>query len=143
MDLVLLAVSVLLCHGWTQRVCLLMASRERFPLRLDPHQAQKIQPNTLSRYRSAALQFVHWCNRCSYRPGIAEDWDDLLVEFENDEQIKKANFELLVAAVEFYFPRFKGRLCAARAVLVGWAVAHQVRHHVPLCSGPAALVADP
>ena len=100
MDLVLLAVSVLLCHGWTQRVCLLMASRERFPLRLDPHQAQKIQPNTLSRYRSAALQSVLRYNRFSYRPGIAEDWDDLLVEFKNVEQIKKTYFELLVAVVD-------------------------------------------
>ena len=111
-----------------------------FPRRLDPHQALKVQPLTLKRYRSAALTFVQWCDEHGYRPAAHTDWDDLLVEFKNDAALRKAAFELLVASVEFFFPRYKGQLSLAHSVLSGWGVAHQVHPHVPLCRGPAALV---
>ncbi|CAK0808809.1 unnamed protein product [Prorocentrum cordatum] len=42
--------------------------------------------------------------------------------------LTKSKFSMLVAAVEFRFPRMKGRLCRVRAALKGWDYAHQPRH---------------
>ena len=63
------------------------------------------------------------------------------MEFKCDTNPSKANMEGLVAAVELVQPRFKGRLLWSRACLAGWAVTHKARHTVPLCRGPAHLMA--
>ena len=71
----------------------------------------------------------------------AEQWDDLVVEWRNDTRPSKDNFEACVAAIEFVFPRFRGLLSWAHAVIAGWSIARVVRHTVPLGLGPACLLA--
>ena len=92
------------------------------PRRLDAHQAAKITALSLDRYRAAGRPFVLCIQRYHMDPVTAEEWDDLLVEWKNDprEGVTKARFEQTVASVEFFFPRFKGQLAWARAVLSGW-----------------------
>ena len=63
------------------------------------------------------------------------------MEFKNDRLPKKAEFEMLVASVEFLFPRYKGELGWSRQVLAGWSIHHIPQHTVPLSSGPAHLIA--
>ena len=46
-----------------------------------------------------------------------------------------------MAAVEFMFPRFKGRLSWARQVIVCWSAVHIPRHTVPIGEGQCRLVA--
>ena len=85
--------------------------------------------------------FAAWLIEHRFDPTQASEWDDLLVEFKNDKLPTKAHFEQLVSSVEFLFPRFRGNMRWARAVITGWSVMHVPRHTVPLCTGPAHLVA--
>ena len=55
--------------------------------------------------------------------------------------MSKSNFENMVAGVEFLFPRYRGQLRWARAIIIGWGVMHVPKHTTPLCAGPAHLVA--
>ncbi|CAK0907872.1 unnamed protein product [Prorocentrum cordatum] len=48
--------------------------------------------------------------------------------------LTRSKFTLLLAAVEFRFPRMKGRLCRVRAALKGLDHARQPRHAVPMIS---------
>ena len=111
------------------------------PRRLDVHQAAKVQPKTLHEYRRAALPFVNFLRRRGYAPTTAWEWDDLVVEWKNAEVVSRYNFSNCVAAIEFFFPRYRGKLSWAHAVASGWAVCSEVRHTIPLCSGPAHLMA--
>ena len=52
------------------------------PRRLDAHQAAKITPLSLDRYRAAGRLFVQWMQRYHMDPATAEEWDDLLVEWK-------------------------------------------------------------
>ena len=111
------------------------------PRRLDGEQAAKVSQNSLDRYRREAAKFTTWALELGFDPRSAEEFDDLLVEFKNSQPMTKGRFETLVAATEFFFPRYKGRLGWAHAVLSGWSVAHKTKHTVPLTYAPACLVA--
>ena len=63
----------------------------------------------------------------------------MLVEWKNAETVRRSDFCTALAAVEFYFPRFKGDLAWAHAVGKGWGIADSIRHTVPLTRGPAHL----
>ena len=77
----------------------------------------------------------------AYVPLEAEDFDDMLVEYKDSALPSKSDFEATVAAVEFMFPRFKGRLSWARQVIVGWSAVHIPRHTVPIGEGQCRLAA--
>ena len=113
------------------------------PRWLDPHQAGKITDGSLQRYRKAIQPFAAWLIEMHYNPDQASEWDDLLAEYKHfrGASLTKANFELTVAGVEFLFPRYRGQLKWARAIIAGWGVVHVPRHTTPMCAGPAHLVA--
>jgi len=117
------------------------AGESSFPRRLDPLRAQKVSEVTITRYRRSVVPFVKWCRDNNWSPWDAADFDDALVEYCYACSISKFSFESLVAAVEFFFPKFRGHMSLARAVLTGWSVGHHTVHHTPLCRGPAAMIA--
>ena len=69
--------------------------------------------------------------KCS-NPLFADEVDDLLIDYKSEMKVSKSNFETLVSSVEFVFPRWKGELAWAHAVMNGWKVAHTPAHTVPL-----------
>ena len=89
-----------------------MASRayEVGPRRQDVHQSAKVQPATHSRYKAAVGKFTLWLSESGYLPDSPAEYDDLLVEWKNDRDISKADFEGCVAGVEHALPRLKGNL---------------------------------
>jgi hypothetical protein len=111
------------------------------PRRLDPHQLDKVKPLTLSIYRKTILPFVLWLQQHKFAPATGDEMDDLIIEYKNELALSKANFELLIAAVEFVLPRFKGSLAWCRAVSKGWSVSHNTKHSTPMGKGPAHLLA--
>ena len=111
------------------------------PRRLDEHQVQQVQPATLERYRRAARSFLAWLDMHGLVASSAEEWDDLLVEFKVDTCPTRSAFLQLVAAIEWVFPRHRGRLAWSHAVLTGWATGDTVRHAAPLCEALATLIA--
>lgn len=111
------------------------------PRGLDSHVALKVSHVTLCRYQAAAKLVCEWCDQVGLVPNDVEEWDDLLIEFKNSwPDISKSKFTTLVAAVEFYFPRFRGQLQWSHAALRGWSLAHPTKHTVPLMRSQAALV---
>ena len=122
-------------------VLLACCRRATGPRRLDPHQAAKIKDASLRRYRKSVLPFCTWLDRCGLIPCGADEWDDALVEFKSCNTVSKSEFENMVAGVEFFFPRFRGKLAWARQVLAGWAAVYIPKHTVPLGLRPAKLLA--
>ena len=108
------------------------------PRRLDPHQMLRVQPRTLETYRREARLFTEWAYANHISPIGADQWDDALVEYKNAcfESLSPAKFCNLLAAVEFFFPRMKGHLSWAHAVLKGWERARRIKHAVPLGKAP-------
>ena len=110
-------------------------------LRVDAHHASKVQASTHHRYRQRAGEFCSWLLQNKYFPETAIQIDDMIMEWKVDTNPSKANFENLLAAVEFVLPRAKGKLLVSRACAAGWARAHQARHTVPCSRQLAHLVA--
>jgi len=111
------------------------------PRRLDPHQEARVTTDTLKIYRKAGLAFALWSQNNHLSLTTADRWDDALVEYKNAVVLSKSQFANTVASVEMFFPRYKGKLRWAHAVLTGWNIATPTRHTVPLCRGPASLLA--
>ena len=112
------------------------------PRRIDPDQAARVTEKTLEVYRSAGLRFSTWALQRGLRPSGADEWDDLLVEFKNDqiEYLTPAKFVNTVASVEFFFPRMRGRLLWSKAVIAGWERNVGRKHTVPLGKLPGKLL---
>ena len=115
------------------------------PSCLDRHLECRVQGISLARYKKAAFTFYSWAVRNSHEPVTAEDWDDALMIFKRSggpdgSPLKRTAFEGTIAAVEFFFPRFKGKLLYCREALKGWAIAYTPRHTVPMTRGPACLI---
>ena len=85
--------------------------------------------------------FLAWLLEQRFTPRVAAEFDDLAVEFNNFAPISKSAFEGLIAGLEHVLPQLKGHLPWSHSVLSSWASAHQTQHTVPLCSGPACLIA--
>ena len=111
-----------------------------YPRRLEPDIASRVKEVTLARYRSSAQTFVTFCRSEGLAPASATDFDETLVEMKLGLDMKPAAFEVLVAAVEFFFPRFKGSLIHARMALDGKRRNHTTRHHVPCGRGACSLI---
>ena len=86
--------------------------------------------------------FVAWLRDNNLNPLFPEELDDLMMEYKVDENITKSNFEALVAATEFVFPAWRGKLAWCRASLTGWKVSHETQHTTPLPRALAFLVAS-
>jgi hypothetical protein len=112
------------------------------PRRLDPHQQARIKELSLSRYRIACQPFIAFLDEYKLNPCTAEEFDDLIVEFKNIKGITKSQFESLIAAIEFLFPRFKFHLSWAHSVATGWATDHIPKHAKPMGKAAAALLAS-
>jgi len=112
-----------------------------YAVRMDPIREGKLKPVTIRRYQQVSVPFVTWCGTCGLDPRSAAEWDGCLVQYLHDAKPGKHNFENLVAAVEFFFPDLRRRLTLARATTMGWAASYFVTHHIPLCRGPASLLA--
>ena len=97
-----------------------MLSRLCGPRRPDPQQLHKVGTVTLARYRDAAAKFSDWLIEEAYTPCTADEWDDLLVEYKNDAGLSRSKFTVVVASVEWFFPRYRGRLTWSHDVLKGW-----------------------
>ena len=78
----------------------------RGPTTQRPHQASRAQATTIATYKQAAQRFTEWALANHLAPRKAAQWDDLLVEFKNVHSLTRSQFGNLVAAVEFFFPRF-------------------------------------
>ena len=120
-----------------------MASRDDLtgPRRLDFHQASKILPKSHDRCKRSIVKYLDYLMRNKFNPETWEEHDDLMVEYKIEENITKSEMEALVAGFELVFPRAKGSLVWSRACLAGWSVVHNPKHTVPLCRGPAHLMA--
>ena len=116
-------------------------SRALGPRKLDEDQLSKISKTSLHRYQVAVLRFSTWATALGQDVHSAEELDDLLVEWKASTSPTKTNFEMAVAGVEFWNPRWKGKLAWSHAIINGMAVSHQTRHTVPLTRGPARLMA--
>ena len=77
---------------------------------LDPHQAAAITDSTLQRYRRAARSFTEFMYGIGTLPDGSDDWDDALFAYKQQMKVSKSDFEDTVAAVEFFFPRFRGAM---------------------------------
>ena len=109
-------------------------------MRMDPHHLAKISPAFARRYRKAGVAFCDWMVRHRLSATTIEEIDDLLVEFKNGEKLTVGQFSMLVASLEFFHPRCKGKLALAHQALAGWERITPVRHTVPLCPPQAKLV---
>ena len=118
-----------------------MASHERGPRRLVPQHGAKIKASSHRRYQAATGKLVTWLSFNGYMPRTPGEWDDLIVEWRYDADVSKTVFEGALAGVEFILPHLRGQLNWAHAVIAGWATEHKARHTIPLCRGPAHLVA--
>jgi len=112
------------------------------PRFLDPDAGSRVRATTLARYREDALLLSTWAVRHDMYPVGADQWDDLLVEFKfaNRENLTRARFTSVVASVEFFFPRFRGKMNTAHAIIAGWTATAQIKHTVPLGKLPSKLV---
>ncbi|CAE8646492.1 unnamed protein product [Polarella glacialis] len=116
-----------------------MSAGPRF---LDVAQISKVQTQTVERYKKALQPLVTWLSDNSYLPENAEQMDDLIVEFKYEHpDCTRAQYEQLLAAVEFVFPRYKGKLGWSHSISKGWAVSHIPKHAVPQGKGLTALLA--
>ena len=112
---------------------------------LDEHQINKLKPATVVRYQQVALRFTTWALEHHVLPSSVDEWDDALVEYKNlyrdglGRRVSHSDFASLLAAVEFFFPRYKHKLGWAHAVMSAWDVTHETKHTVPMCRGPANL----
>ena len=68
------------------------------PRMLDSTSIGKVKPRTLATNRAAALKFVTYLDEHGFVPDGPEQWGDLLIEYKNDMQMTKCNFECAAAA---------------------------------------------
>ena len=103
------------------------------PVRMDPHQEQRVRPQTVVLYKVEVARFVAWCGRQGASPQTAAEFDDWIVEYKQDqEDISRHQLTYLVAGVKFFFPAFRRQLPWIDAVLSGWEKLAEVKHTVPL-----------
>ena len=80
------------------------------------HEEGRVTTTTILRYKEAVVPFVKWCAREGVEPFTPDQWDDAIMDFKRfggSEAVgmgvlTKSKFTLLLAAVEFRFPRMNG-----------------------------------
>jgi integrase len=107
--------------------------------RLDPHFEKRVKPKTLEIYQKHLREFTTWVGENELSPDGAEAWDEALVEFKNAAFLSRSKFGMTIAAVEFFYPRFKRQLVYSHAVSQGLTAASPIQHKVPMIKSVGAL----
>ena len=111
------------------------------PLAIDPQHSGKVKEVTLKIYRKAASQLCTWLIKHDLSPATSEEWDDLIVEWKHLASPSKTEFCNALAAVEFFFVSYRGKLSWAHQVKAGWEIQHVPQHTIPMLSSVAKLYA--
>ena len=82
-----------------------------------PARLETLKESSIVQYRRAADKFIAYLDREQYVPHNDEEWDDLLVKFYYQERLSPSSLRLVLASIEFGFPRFKGQLKWAHSTL--------------------------
>ena len=78
---------------------------------MDPIFCCRVKQRTLVRYKRALLPFTTWALQKGLQPVIPEDWDEALLEYRAvHPEVRKNQFVLLLASVEFFLPPVKRQL---------------------------------
>ena len=110
---------------------------------MDAHLEARVRPRTILTYKRAALPFCQWVLAHFFALETSEHWDDAIMLYKQDPEVNltKNQFSVLMTAVQFYFPRFRGQLHLCRAAADGWSLLEPVHHTVPLGQTPSKLLA--
>ncbi len=57
------------------------------PRFLDPHRSTRIQDSSTKKYRRALMPFIAYLVDHGFCPATSLEFDDLIVEFKNDQRI--------------------------------------------------------
>ena len=87
----------------------------------DVHEEGRVTADTVLKYKEAVVPFLLWCAREGADPFTPDQWDDALMDFKRfggsevvgKGVLTKSKFSMLVAAVEFRFPRMKGEVVSS------------------------------
>ena len=107
--------------------------------RLDPDLALRARESTVKNHLksiSPFVEFVEQSNRADAE--TAADIDDLAQEFRHEMQLTKSKHTMLVAAIEFVYPRIKGQLIISKQMLRGRNIGEPTKHSTPMpgkCAG--------
>jgi len=100
---------------------------------VDEGKLSTVAASTLASYRKAAYAFCMYLEERGWYPQDVTEWDDLAVEFSYEEGVTVSKMRSLFAALEFVFPRSKGRLQWLRGRVEVMESLQPVRHTVPAC----------
>jgi integrase len=109
--------------------------------RPDPHFEKRVKPKTLEVYKHHLQEFSSWLKANELSPTGAESWDEALVDYKNAACLSRSKFSMTIAAVEFFFPRFKKQLVYSHAVSLGLTAASEIKHKVPMIRSVGGLFA--
>lgn len=112
-----------------------------FPLSLDPDHAKSVKPGTLERYKSALQKFLTFLHSEDLKPQTFDELDAMIVHYKQQRLPTRANFEVLLAALEFFFPHARGQLLWSKRVGKGLAIQQETHHAIPLPLAPAKFLA--
>ena len=112
-----------------------------FPLSLDPDHAKSVKPGTLNRYRGAVQIFLNFLHCEGLKPQTFDELDAMVVYYKQQRLPTRSNFEVLLAALEFFFPHARGQLLWSKRVGKGMAIQQETHHTIPLPLAPAKLLA--
>ena len=116
------------------------SSLRAVPRHLDPHIKNKIQPQSLERYRKCVNLFACFITKHGLAFSATDELDALLAEWKNTDFPSKSEFEGALAGVEMVLPMSKGSLPWARSIAAAWNVCHEPKHTVPMSEGPAVFL---
>ena len=85
--------------------------------------------------------FLNYLVRIFFSPSSSSQFDDLLVEWKNEDRVSKAHFDTCIAALEYVLPQLRSHLPWSHAVSHSWAVVYVPEHKVPLGELPAVYIA--
>jgi len=111
------------------------------PRALEPGRADDISARTLLAYQRASRDFIEYCDTEHYAPHCAEEWDDLIVEWSVAKNARGSQMRELMAAIEFLFPRYKGKLHWSKARLSTLSRITPPKHAAPAGREISALYA--
>ena len=109
------------------------------PRWVDVERLGDVQQATLTSYRRGAAEFLQFLDSAGFCPGCAEECDDLLVEWSTCQHLRPSQFRMALAAVEFVYPRFRGKLQWSRQRLESLDRAAPPTHAQP-CGGEVAAL---
>ena len=116
------------------------SSLRSVPRYLDPHIKNKIQPQSLERYRKSVQQIMGFIISQGLTFSSTDELDALLAEWKNTDLPSKTEFEGALAGVEFVLPMAKTQLPWARAIAAAWNIGHVPKHTIPMTEGPAVFL---